>query len=68
MKRRWWALTSVLSTGAAGILLMVTEGLHSQDERTAVSAAFTGLLATFVIAVIMQRRQARRAAAATRRP
>jgi hypothetical protein len=38
MKRRWWALAGLLSTGAAGMLSMVTEGPRPPQERTAVRA------------------------------
>jgi hypothetical protein len=60
MKRRWWALTGLLSLGAAGMLSMVTEGPRPPDERTAVRAVLAALLFSFTVAAIFHSRQDRR--------
>jgi lysylphosphatidylglycerol synthetase-like protein (DUF2156 family) len=67
-KRRWWALVGIVSIGAAGMLSLVTEGPRPHDERAAVSVAEAALLFSFLVAAIVQSRQARRKSAATRRP
>jgi hypothetical protein len=59
-KREWWAVSSVLAIGAAGLLGIVTEGNNSHVEHSVVFYVSVSLILWFTIAFFVHQAGVRR--------